>query len=120
MASNITMEDYVYGDRSGVYGTVHFPDLETVDRSLRTSCRRTLWNTLNGISMKGVILNDSEFLYLSHDPAIMHGILWKSAKMDDIVKGDVVIKFTKKVTSLLVVCCFFCLAYLIPDNKPFQ
>ena len=53
MASNITKNDYVTGQRSGVYGTVHFPDLKTVDVSLRENARQVLWETLNEFKIQG-------------------------------------------------------------------
>ena len=53
MSSSVTQEDYVKGQRSGVYGTVHFPDLNTVDVSIRTTARNVLWDALNEFSMKG-------------------------------------------------------------------
>ena len=52
MASNIQKNDFVQGQRSGVYGTVHFPDLDIVDRDLRKQARNTLWDALNEIQMK--------------------------------------------------------------------
>ena len=53
MASNVTKEDYVKGERSGVYGTVHFPDLNKVDVTLRSNARNVLWDALNEFSMQG-------------------------------------------------------------------
>ena len=56
MASNIQKNDFVQGQRSGVYGTVHFPDLDIVDRDLRKQARNTLWDALNEIQIKACML----------------------------------------------------------------
>lgn len=53
MASNITKDDYVMGQRSGVYGTVHFPDFNSVDVNLRQTGRQVLWETLNEFKIQG-------------------------------------------------------------------
>ena len=53
MATNVSKDDFIMGQRSGVYGTVHFPDLKTVDVSLRQNAREVLWNALNEFKIQG-------------------------------------------------------------------
>lgn len=65
MASNIEKKDYVGGERSGVYGTVHFPDMDRIDASLRVNARQVLWETLSGISMKAGKCRNNAFVYLT-------------------------------------------------------
>ena len=62
MASSVKKEDYVQGQRSGVYGTVHFPDLDNVDSSLRKNVRQILWDALNMIVMKAGIIQTRIFI----------------------------------------------------------
>jgi len=64
MSSSVTQEDYVKGQRSGVYGTVNFPDLNKVDVSLRTNARNVLWDALNEFSMKGGMVKFSKFFMI--------------------------------------------------------
>ena len=53
MASSVTKDDYVMGQRSGVYGTVHFPDFNSVDVNLRQTGRQVLWETLSEFKIQG-------------------------------------------------------------------
>ncbi|XP_047135189.1 L-fucose kinase isoform X1 [Hydra vulgaris] len=75
MCLNIKEEDYIKGKRSGVYGTVHFPDLEKVDNDLRQQARQILYKSLNGMTMKAVVLREVFFYYISNNPAAMHSLL---------------------------------------------
>lgn len=54
MATNITKDDYVKGQRSGIYGTAHFPDFDkSVDVNLRQTSRQVLWETLSEFKIQG-------------------------------------------------------------------
>ncbi|XP_057317332.1 L-fucose kinase-like isoform X1 [Hydractinia symbiolongicarpus] len=100
MASNIEKKDYVGGERSGVYGTVHFPDMDRIDASLRVNARQVLWETLSGISMKAELLHNSEFHYLSHDPSRIHQLLLNCPYKDPLETSFASIKFRKRASSL--------------------